>query len=113
MGGGDAGWWCGEYDYRGVVTRRLGATRAEGRYEPRTATSGRLGSGLVGPPGGRHLRRLAEPPEHRRRPRRVHVRVSLRRLRHRVPVLDLAAAAADADVLAARVAGVLEARPPM
>src|SRR5512145_2981548 len=66
-----------------------------------TGSGGQVGSVLVRPPGGRHLRRLAEPPEHRRRPGRLYVRLPVRRLRHRLPVLDLAAAAADPDVLAA------------
>ena len=55
---------------------------------------------------GGDRRRLAQSRSLRRRARRLHVRDAVRDLRHHLPLRDVAAAAADADVLAARLAGV-------
>ncbi len=52
-------------------------------------------------------RRLAQSAALRRGARRLHVRDAVCGVRHQLPLCDVAAAAADADVLAARLAGVL------
>ena len=92
-------------------TQRLPVGRAPGaRARPR----GRVGRAGHGRAGGGDRRRLAQPPALRRRARRLHVRDALRDVRHHLSLRDVAAAAADAHVLAARLAGVLltpRARP--
>ena len=57
----------------------------------------------------RHRRRLAQPAALRRRARRLHVRDAVCDVRHHVSLRDVARTAADAHVLAARLAGVLRA----
>ena len=60
--------------------------------------------------GRRDRRRLAQPRALRRGARRLHVCDALRGVRHHLPLCDVAQPAADAHVLAARLAGVLRAR---
>ena len=61
--------------------------------------------------GVAHRRRISRSRAFRRRARRLHVRDALRDVRNHLSVRDVAAAAADAHVLAARLAGISHAAP--
>ena len=88
--------------------RRVDAVAAGGRASgARAGQRRRVGGARHGRAGGGDRRRLAQPAALRRGARRLHVRDAVRRVRHHLSLRDVAAAAADAHVLAARLAGVL------
>jgi hypothetical protein len=76
------------------ATGHRGSSGGEYAHEARTTEGHRLGPGRGRPAGGRHLCRLAQPAAHRRRPGRLHLRLPVRRLWARLPLLHVAAAAA-------------------
>src|SRR5215831_4904192 len=69
---------------------------------------------VLGPRGDRGARgadrpRVSQPRAFRRGAGRLHLRHPLRDVRHRLPLCDVAAASADAALLAARLAALLPA----
>ena len=88
--------------------RRMDAVAAGGRASgARAGQSRRVGRARHGHAGGGDRRRVAKPAALRRGARRLHVRDALRRVRDQLSLRDVAAASADAHVLASRVAGLL------
>ncbi len=97
-----------------LLTRRAGprahaaaAPRAYRGPRPRRRHRQLLDRGA----GGRHRRRLAQPAALRRRARRLHLRRGLRHLGRRLPLRGVDPEAADADLLAARLAAGAQPRP--
>ena len=88
--------------------RRMDAVLAGGRASgARARQSRRVGGARHGHVGGGDRRRVAKSAALRRGARRLHVRDTLCGVRDQLSVRDVAAASADADVLASRVAGLL------
>ena len=88
--------------------RRVDAVPAGGRASgARARQSRRVGGARHGHAGGGDRRRVAKPAALRRGARRLHVRDALCGVRDQLSVRDVAAASADAHVLASRVAGLL------
>ena len=91
-----------------ALRRRMDALAADRRPSgPGARSRGRVGHARDGRPGGPDRRGLAQPAALRRGPGRLHVRHALRHVRHQLPLCDVAEPAADADVLASWLAGVL------
>ena len=89
--------------------RRVDASRlpTAARQALERVRAGAWATLVDGGAGGRHRRRLAQPAALRRRARRLHLRDAVCGVRDQLPLRDVAEAAADAHVLAARLAGVL------
>ena len=71
-----------------------------------------MGTGRQRRPDLAHRHRFAQLGAFRRGPRRLHVRQSVRRVRHHLPLRHVAAAAPDEDVLAPWLASLLRAPLP-
>ena len=78
--------------------------------DPAGHRTGHVGSHHHARSVGPHPRRFAQPRPLRRGPRGLHVLRAVRDVRPDLSLRDVAAAPADGDVLAARLAGVLPAR---
>ena len=83
------------------IRRRMDAVPPGGRASgARTCQGGRVGGARHGRTGGGDCRRVAKPAALRRGARRLHLRDALCGLRNQLSLCDVAASAADADVLA-------------
>ena len=98
-----------------VPSRRClvaGVAAGGGAAIRRSRARRRMGGGHDAAARGRDRRRLAQPRALRCGARRLYLRDAVCVLRHHLSLRDVDRAAADADVLASRLAGVLcEARP--